>query len=257
MTMKKGATMRLAAFSASTRLLAACLFALFAVALSGCESVPVPEQPNPLGQFTLTQVTVDFSRADRPLLVSDLDGEISRQVSGSTVGAVGTRFGVVNQDGRQAALEQAIRANVEPHVRDAFNPMMRGSRTARAVVTIHSVFIRSRVGLQQLTGARVTVNGQRRPDNAQFSASIVVYDVETGIPVAMAGPITRTDDGAITIAGGGPKAPPYGQSARLNQLAFEFVQAAVNVIRREARTGMYDEDDQGTERMLWERRFKL
>lgn len=241
----------------SGRLLAIGLVALMAVALSGCETVPAPDGPNPLAQFRLTEVTVDFSRADRPLLVADLDGEISQQISSTTLGAVGTRLGVVNQDGRQAALEQAIRANVEPHVRDAFNPMMQGSRAARAVVTIHSVFIRSRVGLQQLTGARVTVNGQRRPDNAQFAASIVIHDVETGIPVGMAGPITRTDDGTITLAGGGPKAPPYGQSARLNQLVFEFAQGAANVVRREARTGMYDEDDQGTERVIWERRFKL
>lgn len=257
MTIATGVTMIAARVAASGRLLTAGLLAFVAIALSGCESVPAPEQPNPLDQFRLTEVTVDFSRAERPLLVADLDGEISRQVSSTSLGAVGTRFGVVNQDGRQAALEQAIRANVEPHVRDAFNPMMRGSRAARAVVTIHSVFIRSRVGLQQLTGARVTVNGQRRPDNAQFAASIVIYDVETGIPVGMAGPITRTQDGAITIAGGGPKAPPYGQSARLNQLVFEFAQGAANVVRREARTGMYDEDDQGTGRVIWERRFKL
>lgn len=246
-----------ARIAASRKLLAASLLALVSTALSGCETVPAPEQPNPLDQFRLTEVSVDFSRTDRPLLVADLDGKISQQVSNTTLGAVGTRLGVVNQDGRQAALEQAIRANVEPHVRGAFNPMMRGSRAARAVVTIHSVFIRSRVGLQQLTGARVTVNGQRRPDNAQFAASIVIYDVETGIPVGQAGPVTRTDDGSITIAGGGPKAPPYGQSARLNQLAFEFAQGAANIIRRETRTGMYDEDDQGAERVLWERRFKL
>jgi hypothetical protein len=124
------------------------------------------------------------------------------------------------------------------------------------VVTIGSVFIRSRASLQQLTGAEVFINGQKRPDNAQFVASIVVYDMATGIPVGMAGPITRTDDGAITIAGGGPKAPHYSKAARLNQLAFEFAQGAANVIQREAATGQYVDGDQGNTRVLWERRYK-
>jgi hypothetical protein len=246
-------TIRLAARRAA----AAALLALTAAVLSACETVPVTEQPNPLEQFQLTQISFDFSRAERPLLVADLDGQISQQVSSTTLGAIGTRFGVVNQDDRQLSLEQAISANVEPHVRDALGPMMRGQRPARAVVSIRSVFIRSRVGLQQLTGAQVFINGQKRPDNAQFIASVVVYDVATGIPVAMAGPITRTDDGAITIAGGGPKAPSYGASARLNQLAFEFAQGAANVIRREAATGEYDEADQGNSRVIWERRYRL
>lgn len=230
---------------------------LLAVLLAGCESVPVEQEPSYLEQFQITQIDVDYSRAERPLLVAELDGDISQSVSGSSLGALGTRLGVVNQHERQLALEQVISDNVKAHVRDAFTPLMRGQRPARAVVSIRSVFIRSRASLQQLTGAQVFINGQKRPDNAQFVASIVIYDMATGIPVGMAGPITRTDDGSITIAGGGPKAPPYGKAARLNQLAFEFAQAAANVIQREARTGEYVDGDQGDTRVLWERRYKL
>jgi hypothetical protein len=155
----------------------------------------------------------------------------------------------------RAALETAIANTVKPHVRDAFTPLMRGQRPVRAVVSVRSVFIRSRASLQQLTGARVTINGQRRPDNAQFVASLALYDVATGAPVNMVGPITRTDDGAITLAGGGPKAPAYGKATRLNQLAFEFAQGAANVLKREVagqNAGVVN--DQGTETILWERR---
>lgn len=236
---------------------AASLVLLVAVLLAGCESVPVVEEPTYLEQFQITQIDVDFSRAERPLLVAELDGDISQSVAGSNLGALGTRLGVVNQQERQLALEQAISDNVKAHVRDAFTPLMHGQRSARAVVTISSVFIRSRASLQQLTGAQVFINGQKRPDNAQFVASIVIYDMATGIPVGMAGPITRTDDGAITIAGGGPKAPPYSKAGRLNQLAFEFAQAAANVIQREARSGEYVDGDQGNVRIISERRFRL
>lgn len=236
---------------------AAGLVLLVAALLAGCESVPVEQAPTHLAQFQITQIDVDFSRAERRLLVAELDGDMSQSVSGSNLGALGTRLGVVNQQERQRALEQAISDNVKAHVRDAFTPLMCGQRPARAVVSIRSVFIRSRASLQQLTGAQVFINGQKRPDNAQFVASIVVYDMATGIPVGMAGPITRTDDGAITIAGGGPKAPPYSNAARLNQLAFEFAQGAANVIQREARTGEYVDGDQGDTRVLWERRYKL
>ena len=41
---------------------------------------------------------------------------------------MGTRLGVVNQQGRQAALDDAIAANVKPHVRDALTPLFRGTR---------------------------------------------------------------------------------------------------------------------------------
>jgi hypothetical protein len=181
------------------------LVLLVGMLLAGCESVPVEQGPTHLDQFQIVQIDVDFSRAERPLLVAELDGEISQSVSGSNLGAIGTRLGVVNQRDRQLALEQAISQNVKAHVRDAFTPLMRGQRPARAVVSIGSVFIRSRASLQQLTGARVFINGQKRPDNAQFVASIVIYDVATGIPVGMAGPITRTDDGASPSPAAGPR----------------------------------------------------
>ena len=69
------------------------------------------------------------------------------------------------------------------------------------------------------------------------------------------GPIKRIDDGEITIAGGGPKAPPYGKAGRLNQLAFEFAQGAANVLKREAAgQSVGIENDQGNVTTLWERR---
>ncbi len=232
------------------------VMAVVAGFVSGCQGTPSVQGPSYLDELQLAQVDVDFSGADRPLLVAELDGEISQSVSGgSTLGTLGTRLGVTNQQGRQAALETAIANTVKPHVRDALTPLMRGQRPVRAVVSVRSVFIRSRASLQQLTGARVTVNGQRRPDNAQFVASLVLYDLATGAPINMVGPITRTDDGAITLAGGGPKAPAYGKATRLNQLAFEFAQGAANVLKREVagqNAGVVN--DQGTETILWERR---
>lgn len=236
---------------------AAAVAIVIATVVSGCQAVPVTEQPSHLEQFQITRIDVDFSRAERPLLVAELDGEISQSVSGSELGAVGTRLGLVNQQDRQLALEQAIRDNVTPHVRDALSQLMRGQRPARAEVSIQSVFIRSRASLQQLTGAQVFINGKKRPDNAQFIASIVVYDIETGIPVATAGPIKRIDDGALTIASSGPKAPSYGRAARLNQLAFEFAQGAANVIRREAAGEMIEDGDQGNTRVIWQRQYRL
>ncbi|WP_299868006.1 hypothetical protein [uncultured Hoeflea sp.] len=237
------------------RWVCAALALLLAGVLAGCQSSPAARGPSYLDGLQLAQVEVDFSRAERPLLVAGLDGEISRSVSGSDLGALGTRLGVINQQGRQTALEDAISANVKPHVRDALTPLMRGQRPVRAVVIVRSVFIRSRASLQQLTGAQVFINGQKRPDNAQFIASLALYDLATGAPINMVGPITRTDDGAITLAGGGPKAPGYGKARRLNQLAFEFAQGAANVLQREAagqNAGI--ENDQGNVTTLWERR---
>lgn len=224
--------------------------------VAGCQGTTAVQGPSYLDQLQLAQVDVDFSGADRPLLVAALDGEISQALSGgSTLGALGTRLGVVNQQGRQEALEAAISNNVKPHVRDALTPLMRGQRPVRAVVLVRSVFIRSRASLQQLTGTRVTINGKRRPDDAQFVASLELYDLATGAPINRVGPIIRTDDGSIIIAGGGPRAPAYGKATRLNQLAFEFAQGAANVLKREA-TGQNVgvENDQGNVTTLWERR---
>ena len=125
----------------------------------------------------------------------------------------------------------------------------------RAVVGIRSVFIRSRASLQQLTGAQVSINGDKRPDNAQFIATLALYDQATGAPINHVGPIKRIDEGGITIAGGGPKAPAYGKAGRLNQLAFEFAQGAANVLKREAAgQNVGVDNDQGNITTLWERR---
>ncbi|PHR25705.1 MAG: hypothetical protein COA37_02460 [Hoeflea sp.] len=240
----------------SGRLIGVAMLLLVSVFLSACETVSQPQGPSYLDQLQLAQVDVDFSGADRPLLVAELDGDISRSLAGgSTLGTIGTRFGVTNRQGKQAALEQAIAANVEPHVRDALTPLFRGARPVRAVVGVRSVFIRSRASLQQLTGAHVFINGEKRPDNAQFIATLSLYDLATGAPINHVGPIKRIDDGGITIAGGGPKAPPYGKAGRLNQLAFEFAQDAADVLKREAAgQSVGIENDQGNVTTLWERR---
>lgn len=216
------------------RFLVISLMALLCMALASCQTTTVSNQPSYLTEISLAEVVVDFSNAQRPLLVADLDGEISAEVSTTALGALGTRLGVTNQQGRQTALEQAIAANVRPHVDDALRPLFTGSRPVRAIVTIRSVFIRSRFGLQQLTGTQVFINGQQRPDNPQFVAGLTLIDQATGLPIQEVEPITRVDDGAITIMGGGPAAPKYGKSARLNQLAFDYAQAAANAIQRNA-----------------------
>ena len=90
------------------------------------------------------------------------------------------------------------------------------------------------MSLQQLTGANVFINGKKRPDNPQFIAELRLYDQQTGLPLQAVGPIARIDDGSIAIVGGGPKAPQYGPSPRLNQLVFEFAQAAAKALKANA-----------------------
>lgn len=195
--------------------------------LAACQAPPAPQQTNSLAQFALSEVTVNYSTLNQPLLVSELEGEISRQVSGrSTLANMGTRLGLTNQKARQEALEQAITANITPHVRDQLTPLFKGARPARAEVFVYSVFLRGRLSLQQLTGTHVIVDGVKRPDYPQLVAALRIVDVQTGQPVQEVRPITRIDDGTVMIAGGGPKAPEYGASPRLNKLAFEFAREA-------------------------------
>ncbi|MBD8878594.1 hypothetical protein [Roseibium polysiphoniae] len=236
------------------RFAGAGMMAALALLLAACQSVPSTPQSSYLNEVSLAQVDVDFSSAERPLLVSDLDGEISESVSGgSTLGALGTRFGLTNQQGRQAALETAIAANVKPHVEDSLKPLMTGTRPVRAVVTVKSVFIRSRFGLQQLTGTQVFVNGKQRPDNPQFVAGLTLYDMDTGLPFREVEPISRIDDGAITLAGGPEKGPTYGKSNRLNQLIFEYAQAAAHALQRNAASSEFSiPASEGDTKTLWE-----
>lgn len=207
---------------------------VFALAfLAACETTDTTTTPAYFAEIRLAQVDVDFSRAERPLLVGDLDGQVSAQAAGGTgVGALGTRLGLVNQQARQAGLEAAVAQNVRPHIDDALRPLFTGTRPVRAVVSVRSVFVRSRLSLQQLTGTTVIVDGRQRPNNAQFSAGLTLYDLETGIPIQQIEPIMRVDDGAVAIVGGGPKAPDYGQSARLNQLIFDYAQATATALRQ-------------------------
>jgi hypothetical protein len=202
------------------------LAAAMSTLLAACQAPPAPQAPNVLSQFSLSEITVDYSRLNQPLLVSDLEGEINRSVSSSTLDGLGTKLGLTNQAARQTAMQKAISAHITPHVRDQLTPLFKGTRPARAEVVVYSVFIRSRLSLQQLTGAEVTIDGVRRPDTPQLVAGLRIYDVQTGQPLQEIAPITKTDDGSITVAMSGPKAPEYGASPRLNKLAFDFAREA-------------------------------
>lgn len=206
--------------------LAAALLSL----LASCQAPPAPQIQSVLGQFSLAEITVDYSRLNQPLLVSDLEGDINRSVSSSAVDGLGTRLGLTNQAAKQTAMQQAINAHITPHVRDQLTPLFKGTRPARAEVVVYSVFIRSQLSLQRLTGAEVTIDGVRRPDGPQLVAGLRIYDLQTGQPLQEIAPITKTDDGSITVSLSGPKAPEYGASPRLNKLAFDFAREAANAL---------------------------
>jgi hypothetical protein len=194
--------------------------------LAACQAPPAPQGSTSLAQYSLAEITVNYSRLNQPLLVSDLEGDIYRSVSSSTLDGLGTRLGLTNQAAKQEAMQKAISAHITPHVRDQLTPLFKGTRPARAEVVVYSVFIRSRLSLQQLTGAEVTIDGVKRPDTPQLVAGLLIYDVQTGQPLQEIAPITKTDDGSITVASSGPKAPEYGASPRLNKLAFDFAREA-------------------------------
>lgn len=213
----------LSAFRQCRLVPAAAMLAL----LAACQAPSGPQGPGLFEQYSLSEITVDYSRLNQPLLVSDLEGDINRAVSGpSALNGLGTRLGLANQEAKQQAMEKAISAHITPHVRDQLTPLFRGTRPVRAEVVVYSVFIRSRLSLQQLTGAEVTIDGVRRPDTPQIVAGLRIYDVQTGQPLQEIAPITKTDDGSITVASSGPKAPEYGASPRLNKLAFDFAREA-------------------------------
>lgn len=208
------------------RLRLALAAALLSV-LGACQAPPAAQAPSFFAQFSLAEITVDYSRLDQPLLVSELEGDINRAVSGpSALDGLGTRLGLTNQEAKKAALQQAITAHITPHVRDQLTPLFKGTRPARAEVVVYSVFLRSPLSLQQLTGTQVTIDGVRRPDNPQLRAGLRIVDIQTGETLSQVPPITKIDDGTVMIVGGGPKAPDYGASKRLNKLAFEFSREA-------------------------------
>ena len=208
------------------------LFGMMLMVLSACETTPGPA-PSYMKEFTVTEVTLDYSNAFRPLLVAELDSQARAAAVGSSqLSRIGGALGIVNENDVQFTFEQAITANTIPHIRDALNPLFTGQRPARAIVEVRSVFIRSRFGLQQLTGAEVFINGEKRPDNPQYVGRLSIQDIETGLVIEQTQLITKTDDGAVTIAGGGPTPPDYGPAKRLNKLAFEFAQEAAKEIVR-------------------------
>lgn len=218
MSLMRASLSRILAFAQLRRALAAVMLSL----LAACQAPPAPQIHSVLNQYSLAEITVDYSRLNQPLLVSDLEGGINRSVSSSAVDGLGTRLGLTNQ----AAMQQAINAHITPHVRDQLTPLFKGTRPARAEVVVYSVFIRSRLSLQQLTGAHVIIDGVARPDGPQLVAGLRIYDLQTGEPLQEIAPITKTDDGSITVASSGPEAPEYGASPRLNKLAFDFARDA-------------------------------
>jgi hypothetical protein len=222
MALMRASLSLLSAFRQSRLVLAGAMLTL----LTACQAPSGPQGPGLFDQYALSEITVDYSRLNQPLLVSDLEGDINRSVSSSAVDGLGTRLGLTNQEAKQQAMEKAISAHITPHMRDQLTPLFRGTRPARAEVVVYSVFIRSRLSLQQLTGAEVTIDGVRRPDTPQLVAGLRLYDVQTGQPLQEIAPITKIDDGSITIASSGPKAPEYGASPRLNKLAFDFAREA-------------------------------
>ncbi len=231
----------------------------FAAFLVACQSNSIdnaapPSADSYLNKFTIAQVDFNFEDADRPLLVDSIDREISASKTGGPVGRkISSFLGLADDRAYQRALEQAIAEAVRPHVFDALKPIFKGDRPARAVVDVRSVFIRDRMSLQQLTGARVFVNGKKMPDNAQFIAGLLLFDIQTGLPIQHVAPITKTDDGSIVIAGGPAKAPPYSKAKRLNQLSFEFAQSAANAIRRNADSEEFIiPASEGDMRTIWE-----
>ncbi|MEJ8475149.1 hypothetical protein [Roseibium algae] len=77
------------------------------------------------------------------------------------------------------------------------------------------------------------------------------------MPFQQVEPITRIDDGSITIAGGGPRAPSKGKATRLNQLVFDYTRAAVNALQRNASSENFSIDaSEGDKRTLWESRTR-
>jgi hypothetical protein len=201
----------------------ALFFVFLSLVLAGCQSTPETTY-NDYAQFRLNQIIVDFTQTERPVLVAELDSEISRKIATSGAGAFGVRMGLVKQAEREAAYTQEIERNIKPHLRDALSPLMQGSHPVNVLVEVQSAFIRSRAGLTRLIGTEVIVNGQRRPSQEQFIANIVLIDAQTGVRFERIGPITKTDDGAVVLWEGGPKAPDYGKGKRLNKLIFEFSQ---------------------------------
>ncbi len=223
MLLMRASLSRLPAFRQCRLMLAAGMLSL----LAACQAPSGPQGAGLFDQYSLSEITVDYSRLNQPLLVSDLEADINRTVSGpSAISGLGTRLGLTNQQAKQEAMQKAIASHIVPQVRDQLTPLFKGTRPARAEVVVYSVFLRSRLSLQQLTGAEVTIDGVRRPDTPQLVAGLRLYDVQTGQPLQEIAPITKTDDGSITVASSGPKAPEYGASPRLNKLAFDFAREA-------------------------------
>lgn len=199
------------------------LLLFLSFSLVACQSTPEAANSN-YAQFRLNQVIVDFTRTERPILVAELDAELSRTVATSAAGALGTRLVLMKHGARTVGYKQEIERNIKPHIRDALTPLMGGAYPLDVIVEVESTFLRSRVGLTRLTGAEVYINGQKRPDQEQFIASVILIDVQSGVRFERIGPIKKTDNGAVTIWESGPKAPEYGKGKRLNQLIYKFAQ---------------------------------
>lgn len=202
----------------------------FALVLSACETTTSSSSVSYFNAYQIAQIDIRFDNAVEPMHVADIETAYRKSKLGTAeLSRVGQRFSRNYQDGKRQALYAGIEAHIRPHARDQLNAKFVGSRGAKATIYVKNTFIRSRTNLAALTGTIVTINGVQSPDQSQLIASLILTDLETGFSIAEVDDVKVTDDGAVTILGGS-KPPNYGSSVRLNRLAFEWVQLAIQRI---------------------------
>lgn len=202
----------------------------FALVLSACETTTSSSSVSYFNTYQIAQIDIRFDNAVEPMHVADIETAYRKSKLGTAeLSRVGQRFSRNYQDGKRQALYAGIEAHIRPHARDQLNAKFVGSRGAKATIYVKNTFIRSRTNLAALTGTIVTINGVQSPDQSQLIASLILTDLETGFSIAEVDDVKVTDDGAVTILGGS-KPPNYGSSVRLNRLAFEWVQLAIQRI---------------------------
>ncbi|MEP2979076.1 MAG: hypothetical protein ABJO86_06295 [Lentilitoribacter sp.] len=199
----------------------------FSLVLSACETTSSSSGPSYFNTYQIAQIDINFDGAIEPMHVADIETAYRKSKLGTAeLSRVGQRFSRDYQDGKRQALYGGIGAHIRPHARDQLNSKFVGSTAAKATIYVKNTFIRSRTNLAALTGASVTINGVRSPDQSQLIASLIISDLQTGFPIAEVDDVKVTDDGSVTILGGS-KPPNYGSSVRLNRLSFDWAQLAV------------------------------
>lgn len=202
--------------------------------LSACETTTSSSSASYFGIYKVAQIDVNFDGAIEPMHVAEIETAYRKSKLGTAeLSRVGQRFSSEYQAGKRQALYAGIEAHIRPHARDQFATKFAGTRNAKATIYVKNTFIRGRTNLAALTGTSVTINGVRSPDQSQLIASLVLTDLETGLPIDQVDDVKVTDDGSVTILGGS-KPPNYGSSVRLNRLAFDWAQL---VVQRLGNTG--------------------